>query len=102
GRRFGRQGELVHWGAVAFARERNGDKVVTNETAIFYQVVVGEVAPHPRGHHHRGGDFDRAIHFGEVVPDVVPDFEGGGPRFFLGFVDANQGVLRPPRPDLQR
>ena len=99
--RLGRQGELIHLHAAPLAFKREGDEVVTREETLFDEIVVRKMTAHPGGHQHRGGNFDRAVHLRQVVPDVVGDFEGGGARFFLRFGDANERVLRPQRPNLQ-
>ena len=47
--------------------------VVVGIRRLAHQVVVGQVAAHPRAHHQRGRHADRARDFGQIVPQITAD-----------------------------
>ncbi|OPZ89789.1 MAG: hypothetical protein BWY73_01441 [candidate division TA06 bacterium ADurb.Bin417] len=77
--------------------------VIGDETAGLHHVVIGEIAPVPGLHHHRGGNLDGPFHLGEVIPHQVAQAQPADTRLLARRGHPDQGLLVAlgPEPDPQ-
>jgi hypothetical protein len=67
--------------------------VVVHVARVVDEVVVGEVAAHPRLQHHRGWDPHGALHPRHVGPEIGGQAQEGRARVLRGGLDADEGAV---------
>ena len=79
--------------------------MIVCQGVLAHQIIVGEIGPHPRTHHHRRRNLEHLVDLGEIIPHLRIEFEGldslvltGGKQFDQGPFHSHVPDLHPHRP----